>query len=217
MSKRKLIIALDFASLDGVKKIVDNIDPQQLMVKVGLELYLAEGKKVLDYLSEKGFKIFLDLKLHDIPNTVNKAVKEISKFNVEMTTIHLKGGKDMIEAALESASNTKIIGVSVLTSLNNKDVEEMHGSNFDDQFKRIIKLAKTTEIDGIVCSPQELSQLHELNKIKVVPGIRNELSGDDQKRTMSSTEAYKNGADFIVVGRPITRADDIKAAILNYI
>ena len=77
MSKRKLIIALDFASLDGVKKIVDNIDPQQLMVKVGLELYLAEGKKVLDYLSEKGFKIFLDLKLHDIPNTVNKAVKEI--------------------------------------------------------------------------------------------------------------------------------------------
>jgi len=217
MSQRKLIIALDFASLDGVKKIVDNIDPQQLMVKVGLELYLAEGKKVLDYLSEKGFKIFLDLKLHDIPNTVNKAVKEISKFNVEMTTIHLKGGKDMIEAALESASNTKIIGVSVLTSLNNKDVEEMHGSNFDDQFKRIIKLAKTTEIDGIVCSPQELSQLHELNKIKVVPGIRNELSGDDQKRTMSSTEAYKNGADFIVVGRPITRADDIKAAILNYI
>ena len=217
MSQRKLIIALDFASLDGVKKIVDNIDPQQLMVKVGLELYLAEGKKVLDYLSEKGFKIFLDLKLHDIPNTVNKAVKEISKFNVEMTTIHLKGGKDMIEAALESASNTKIIGVSVLTSLNNKDVEEMHGSNFDDQFKRIIKLAKTTEIDGIVCSPQELSQLHELNKIKVVPGIRNELSGDDQKRTMSSTEAYKNGADFIVVGRPITRADDVKAAILNYI
>ena len=217
MSQRKLIIALDFASLDGVKKIVDNIDPQQLMVKVGLELYLAEGKKVLDYLSEKGFKIFLDLKLHDIPNTVNKAVKEISKFNVEMTTIHLKGGKDMIEAALESASNTKIIGVSVLTSLNNKDVEEMHGSNFDGQFKRIIKLAKTTEIDGIVCSPQELSQLHELNKIKVVPGIRNELSGDDQKRTMSSTEAYKNGADFIVVGRPITRADDIKAAILNYI
>jgi len=217
MSQRKLIIALDFASLDGVKKIVDNIDPQQLMVKVGLELYLAEGKKVLDYLSEKGFKIFLDLKLHDIPNTVNKAVKEISKFNVKMTTIHLKGGKDMIEAALESASNTKIIGVSVLTSLNNKDVEEMHGSNFDDQFKRIIKLAKTTEIDGIVCSPQELSQLHELNKIKVVPGIRNELSGDDQKRTMSSTEAYKNGADFIVVGRPITRADDVKAAILNYI
>jgi len=217
MSQRKLIIALDFASLDGVKKIVDNIDPQQLMVKVGLELYLAEGKKVLDYLSEKGFKIFLDLKLHDIPNTVNKAVKEISKFNVKMTTIHLKGGKDMIEAALESASNTKIIGVSVLTSLNNKDIEEMHGSNFDSQFKRIIKLAKTTKIDGIVCSPQELSQLHELNKIKVVPGIRNELSGDDQKRTMSSTEAYKNGADFIVVGRPITRADDIKAAILNYI
>lgn len=217
MSQKKLIIALDFANLNDVKKVVEYIDPQQSMVKVGLQLYLAEGKKVLDYLSEKGFTIFLDLKLHDIPNTVNKAVKEISNFNVAMTTIHLKGGRDMIEAALESASNTKIIGVSVLTSLNDDDVEEMHGSNFDNQFKRIMKLAETTKIDGIVCSPQELSKLKELNKIKVVPGIRNESSGDDQKRTMSSTEAYKNGADFIVVGRPITQAENIKTAILDYI
>ena len=217
MSQRKLIIALEFANLNDVKKIVEHIDPQQSMVKVGLQLYLAEGKRALDYLSEKGFTIFLDLKLHDIPNTVNKAVKEISNFNVAMTTIHLNGGRNMIEAALEGASNTKIIGVSVLTSLNDDDVEEMHGSNFDNQFKRIIKLAETTEIDGIVCSPQELSNLKKLNKIKVVPGIRNELSGDDQKRTMSSTEAYKNGADFIVVGRPITQAENIKTAILDYI
>ena len=115
MSQRKLIIALDFANLNDVKKIVEHIDPQQSMVKVGLQLYLAEGKRVLDYLSEKGFTIFLDLKLHDIPNTVNKAVKEISNFNVAMTTIHLNGGRNMIEAALEGASNTKIIGVSVLT------------------------------------------------------------------------------------------------------
>ena len=217
MSQRKLIIALDFANLDDVKKIVEHIDPQQSMVKVGLQLYLAEGKRVLDYLSEKGFTIFLDLKLLDIPNNVNKAVKEISNFNVAMTTIHLNGGRNMIEAALEGASNTKIIGVSVLTSLNDDDVEEMHGSNFDNQFKRIIKLAQTTEIDGIVCSPQELSNLKKLNKIKVVPGIRNELSGDDKKRTMSSTEAYKNGADFIVVGRPITQAENVKTAILDYI
>ena len=217
MSQKKLIIALDFASLDDVKKIVDYIDPEQFMVKIGLQLYLAEGKKVLDYLSEKGFKIFLDLKLHDIPNTVNKAVKEISNFNVAMTTIHLQGGKNMIEAALESSSKVKIIGVSVLTSLNDRDMEEIHGSNLDTQFNRAVRLAETTEIDGIVCSPQELCQTKKLNKIKVVPGIRNEVLGDDQKRIMSSAEAYKNGADFIVVGRPITQAENIDQAILDYV
>lgn len=217
MSQKKLIIALDFANLDEIKKIIEHINPKQSMVKVGLQLYVSQGKIVLDYLTEKGFEIFLDLKLHDIPNTVNRTVKEISNFNVAMTTIHLQGGRDMIEAALESASNTKIIGVSVLTSLNDDDVEEMHGSNFDNQFKRIIKLAETTEIDGIVCSPQELKQLKKFNRIKVVPGIRNELTSDDQKRTMSSKEAYENGADFIVVGRPITQSDNIKETILNYI
>lgn len=217
MSNKRLIIALDFKNIDEVSNFISKLDPQKCIAKVGLQLFISEGPKVLEFLSHKGFEIFLDLKLHDIPNTVNKAVKEISNFNVAMTTIHLKGGRDMIEAALEGASNTKIIGVSVLTSLNDDDVEEMHGSNFDNQFKRIIKLAETTKIDGIVCSPQELSNLKELNKIKVVPGIRNELSGDDQKRTMSSTEAYKNGADFIVVGRPITQAENVKTAILDYI
>ena len=134
-----------------------------------------------------------------------------------MTTIHLQGGRDMIEAALESSSKTKIIGVTILTSLNDKDMNEMHGSSFNDQFNRLMKLAESTKIDGIVCSPQELKQLKEFNKIKVVPGIRNELTSDDQKRTMSSKEAYKNGADFIVVGRPITQAENIKDAILDYI
>ena len=216
MSQKKLIIALDFANLNEVKKIIEHIDPEQAMVKVGLQLYISEGKRILDYLTEKGFEIFLDLKLHDIPNTVSKTVREISSFNVAMTTIHLQGGREMIEAALE-VSSTKIIGVSVLTSLNSSDINEIHGSNFDDQFRRVMKLSESTKIDGIVCSPQELNQLKESNKIKVVPGIRNELTSDDQKRTMSSVEAYKNGADFIVVGRPITQADNIKEAILNYI
>ena len=216
MSQKKLIIALDFASLDDVKNIVKDIDPDQSMVKVGLQLYVSEGKKVLDYLSEKGFEIFLDLKLHDIPNTVRKTIKEISNFNVSMTTIHLQGGRDMIEASLENSLGTKIIGVSILTSLNDTDINEIYGSHFDDQFNRAINLAKSTEVDGIVCSPKELIQLKDLNKIKIVPGIRNEVTNDDQKRTMSASEAYKNGADFIVVGRPITKADNIKEAILAY-
>tara|TARA_B000000532_G_scaffold225613_1_gene203270 strand:+ start:1497 stop:2150 length:654 start_codon:yes stop_codon:yes gene_type:complete len=216
MSQKKLIIALDFASLDDVKNIVKDIDPDQSMVKVGLQLYVSEGKKVLDYLSEKGFEIFLDLKLHDIPNTVRKTIKEISNFNVSMTTIHLQGGRDMIEASLENSLGTKIIGVSILTSLNDTDINEIYGSHFNDQFNRAINLAKSTEVDGIVCSPKELIQLKDLNKIKIVPGIRNEVTNDDQKRTMSASEAYKNGADFIVVGRPITKADNIKEAILAY-
>ena len=112
MSQKILIIALDFANLDEIKKIIEHINPKQSMVKVGLQLYVSQGKIVLDYLTEKGFEIFLDLKLHDIPNTVNRTVKEISNFNVAMTTIHLHGGKDMIEAALESSSETKIIGSS---------------------------------------------------------------------------------------------------------
>tara|TARA_A100001037_G_scaffold304354_1_gene340845 strand:- start:210 stop:863 length:654 start_codon:yes stop_codon:yes gene_type:complete len=216
MSQKKLIIALDFASLDDIKNIVKDIDPDQSMVKVGLQLYVSEGKKVLDYLSEKGFEIFLDLKLHDIPNTVRKTIKEISNFNVSMTTIHLQGGRDMIEASLENSLGTKIIGVSILTSLNDTDINEIYGSHFNDQFNRAINLAKNTEVDGIVCSPKELIQLKDLNKIKIVPGIRNEVTNDDQKRTMSASEAYKNGADFIVVGRPITKADNIKEAILAY-
>ena len=216
MSQKKLIIALDFASLEDVKNIVKDIDPNQSMVKVGLQLYVSEGRKVLDYLSEKGFEIFLDLKLHDIPNTVRKTIKEISNFNVSMTTIHLQGGRDMIEASLENSLGTKIIGVSILTSLNDTDINEIYGSHFNDQFNRAINLAKSTEVDGIVCSPKELIQLKDLNKIKIVPGIRNEVTNDDQKRTMSASEAYKNGADFIVVGRPITKADNIKEAILAY-
>ena len=216
MSEKKLIIALDFASLDDVKNIVKDIDPDQSMVKVGLQLYVSEGRKVLDYLSEKGFEIFLDLKLHDIPNTVRKTIKEISNFNVSMTTIHLQGGRDMIEASLESSLRTKIIGVSILTSLNETDMYEIYGSHFNDQFSRAINLAEITNIDGVVCSPKELIQLKDLNKIKVVPGIRNKVANDDQKRTMTASEAYKNGADFIVVGRPITKADNIKEAILDY-
>ena len=95
-------------------------------------------------------------------------------------------------------------------------MNEIYGSHFNDQFNRAINLAKSTEVDGIVCSPKELIQLKDLNKIKIVPGIRNEVTNDDQKRTMSASEAYKNGADFIVVGRPITKADNIKEAILAY-
>ena len=164
----------------------------------------------------KGFEIFLDLKLHDIPNTVNKAVKEISRFNVSMTTIHLQGGIEMIAAANEAKANIKILGVSLLTSLDGSDTKMLYSNDFDKQFNNLIAVAKNSEVDGVVCSSKELLMLSDSPLLKVVPGIRNQNLLDDQKRTMTSSEAYKNGADYIVVGRPITQSANIKDAIKEY-
>ena len=217
MSTKKLIVALDFSNSEEVSQIINFLNPEKCILKVGLQLYLAEGESILDLLTNKGFEIFLDLKLHDIPNTVNKAVEEIAQFNILMTTIHLQGGAEMIEAAKSAAGNTKILGVSLLTSLDETDTSELYGNSFDDQFAKLITLAKSSSVDGIVCSPKELISLHDLNKIKVVPGIRNNQTNDDQKRTMTSQEAYAQGADYIVVGRPITQANNIEAAIEEYL
>ena len=217
MSTKKLIVALDFSNSEEVSQIVNFLNPEKCILKVGLQLYLAEGESILDLLTNKGFEIFLDLKLHDIPNTVNKAVEEIAQFNILMTTIHLQGGVEMIEAAKSAAGNTKILGVSLLTSLDENDTSELYGNSFDDQFTKLITLAKSSSVDGIVCSPKELISLHDLSKIKVVPGIRNTQTNDDQKRTMTSQEAYAQGADYIVVGRPITQANNIEAAIEEYL
>ena len=217
MSTKKLIVALDFSNAEEVAQIINFLNPEKCILKVGLQLYLAEGKGILDLLTSKGFEIFLDLKLHDIPNTVNKAVEEIAQFNILMTTIHLQGGAEMIEAAKSAAGNTKILGVSLLTSLDETDISELYGNSFDDQFTKLITLAKSSSVDGIVCGPKELISLHDLNKIKVVPGIRNAQTNDDQKRTMTSQEAYAQGADYIVVGRPITQANNIEAAIEEYL
>ena len=217
MSTKKLIVALDFSNSEEVSQIINFLNPEKCILKVGLQLYLAEGESILDLLTNKGFEIFLDLKLHDIPSTVNKAVEEIAQFNILMTTIHLQGGAEMIEAAKSAAGNTKILGVSLLTSLDENDTSELYGNSFDDQFTKLISLAKLSSVDGIVCSPKELISLHDLNKIKVVPGIRNAQTNDDQKRTMTSQEAYAQGADYIVVGRPITQANNIEAAIEEYL
>ena len=210
---KKLIVALDFDSAESALKFLENLDPKKCLVKVGLELFISEGWKILDLISEKGFEIFLDLKLHDIPNTVANSVRKISNFNVALTTIHLNGGKDMIEAAFAEKGNIKILGVSILTSLSENDIFEITHTEFDAYFNNLISIATSTNIDGVVCSPNELDKLKDFNKLKVVPGIRNNISNDDQKRLMSSTEAYEKGADFIVVGRPITKSEDPRKAL----
>ena len=217
MSTKKLIVALDFSNAEEVAQITSLLDPQTCVLKVGLQLYLAEGQTILKQLTDQGFDIFLDLKLHDIPNTVHKAVAEIAQFNVLMTTIHLQGGAEMIEAAKSAAGSTKILGVSLLTSLDEKDTQQLYGNAFENQFNKLVTLAQSSSIDGIVCSPQELVKLHDLNKLKVVPGIRNAQTEDDQKRTMSAENAYAQGADYIVVGRPITQANNVKSALEEYL
>ena len=216
MSNKRLIIALDFKNIDEMSHFISNLDPQKCIVKVGLQLFISEGPKVLDFLSHRGFEIFLDLKLHDIPNTVRKSVEEISQFNVKLTTIHLQGGRDMIQAANEAKGRTKILGVSLLTSLDDSDTRELYNNDFNKQFDNLINLAMERKTDGIVCSSQELELIKDPSLIKVVPGIRNQDSSDDQKRVMASGEAYSNGADYIVVGRPITQAKDIEKAIKDY-
>ena len=217
MSTKKLIVALDFSNAEEVTQITSLLDPQKCVLKVGLQLYLAEGQTILKQLTDQGFEIFLDLKLHDIPNTVHKAVAEIAQFNVLMTTIHLQGGAEMIEAAKSAAGSTKILGVSLLTSLDEKDTLELYGNAFESQFNKLMTVAESSSIDGIVCSPQELVKLHDFNKLKVVPGIRNAQTEDDQKRTMSSEDAYAQGADYIVVGRPITQASNVESALEEYL
>ena len=210
---KKLIVALDFDSAELALKFLENLDPEKCLVKVGLELFISEGWKILDLISEKGFEIFLDLKLHDIPNTVANSVRMISNFNVALTTIHLNGGKDMIEAATLEKGIIKILGVSILTSLSKNDIFEITQTEFDPYFNNLISIASSSNIDGVVCSPNELDKLNNFNKLKVVPGIRNDISDDDQKRVMSPMQAYKKGADFIVVGRPITRSEDPRKAL----
>ena len=212
MSK-KLIVALDFDNADKALNFLNNLDPNKCLVKVGLELFISEGWEILDLISEKGFEIFLDLKLHDIPNTVAKSIKKISNFNVALTTVHLNGGMSMLEAASSEKANIKILGVSILTSLSKEEIFEITDTNFDVYFNNLISIASSSNVDGVVCSPNELDRLKDFNKLKVVPGIRNNISDDDQKRVMTSLEAYKKGADFIVVGRPITKSEDPKKTL----
>ena len=217
MISKRLIIALDTDDLNLVKKLSAFFDPKVCLMKVGLQLYIAHGKEVLEYLSEQGFEIFLDLKLHDIPNTVAKAIKEIQKFNIKMTTIHSQGGVEMINAALDQSNDIKILAVSLLTSLDRQDVSRLYDNDFEKQFDMLLKVITDTNTHGIVCSSHELVKISDNNLIKVVPGIRNDDVSDDQKRIMSSKAAYENGADFIVVGRPIINSENPSEEYKKYL
>ncbi len=211
---KKIALALDVPTVQEAKKILDEIN-QNIIIKIGYSLFIKNGKDLINYTKDRGFELFLDLKLHDIPNTVFNGVKSACELGVDYLTVHTLGGKEMLQKAVEAKgdSNLKLLGVTILTS-HSENYLEFLGSKYSIS-QLVLKLADTainTGIDGIVCSSYEVEMLKkEVNKnfIAVVPGIRlSKDLKDDQKRVASPEEAVKKGADILVIGRPILRAEN---------
>ena len=218
---KQILVALDFDSCDQAMSVCSNLDPDKFRLKVGKQLYSAEGPKVLDHFHQLGFEVFLDLKLHDIPNTVYKALKNIFSLGVWMTNIHLLGGTEMIQAAkeaqLDSDEENLLIGVTVLTSLKDSHLREIGVmKNTNSLVSSLSLLAKQASLDGVVCSVNEVRKLKkELGSefLTVTPGIRVKQEKGDQKRVASLETALKENTDYIVLGREISQADDISKMI----
>ena len=214
----KIIVAIDTYDYEDAVALLEQLNPELCKVKVGSVVFNALGKDFLRLVDQRGFKIFLDLKLHDIPNTVHETILGFADCNIELLTIHLSGGEAMIRSALAAAKiiNTKIIGVSILTSLSNDDVSALFQSTTRDQIAVLFKLANKTNIDGIVCSPLELdlaSSILSSEVLKITPGIRDITVNDDQSRTMTASEAIEHGASYLVIGRPISKASSVSEAL----
>ena len=221
LKPKQIIVALDFDSFKEASSIVKHLDPEIYRLKIGKQLFASEGPKVLDEFNKQGFDLFLDLKLHDIPNTVYKALKNLLNQDVWMTNIHLLGGEEMIQAAREAKEHSKskalLIGVTVLTSLDGNNIKNM---GFNIQISELVKIlsisAKKNNIDGVVCSAQEVPEIKGnigIDFITVTPGIRIEQNKNDQSRVTTLEEATKNGSDYIVLGREITASEDISKMI----
>ena len=206
----KIIVALDMATKKEALVLVDQLNGQISFFKIGLQLYTAEGPEIVRAVLSTGAKVWLDLKLHDIPNTVARAVESASKLGVHMLTIHLSGGSEMIRAATAArANNISILGVTVLTSATEQTLREIGiADKVDDQVLRLAKLGVEAGIDGIVASPHEIKKLRTEfdDKINIaVQGIRPTWADPgDQKRFMTPRQALEAGADYIGIGRPIT-------------
>ncbi|HHZ85224.1 MAG TPA: orotidine-5'-phosphate decarboxylase [Gammaproteobacteria bacterium] len=214
--KSPIIVALDMES-ERALELAKKLNPQECKVKVGSQLFTADGPIIIEKLNELGFDIFLDLKFHDIPNTVKKAVEVAIKMGVWMLNVHSLGGKEMLRAAYEVVEKVSIkpllVGVTVLTSLNDKSLKEVGlGLNTEDQVLLLAELCQTEGLNGVVCSANELSVLRkhlEEDFLLVTPGIRSSgQESDDQKRISTASEAISNGADYIVIGREISNEID---------
>ena len=220
---KDVIIACDFASAEKTFEFLDKFTGRKPFVKIGMELFYAEGPSIVKEIKKRGHKIFLDLKLHDIPNTVKKAMNVLSNLDVDITNLHAGGTVAMMEAAIEGLTRPDgtrplLIAVTQLTSTNQESMENdlLIKEPIDEVVMHYAANAKCAGLDGVVCSPLEAGKVHDrcgADFLTITPGVRF-ADGDigDQKRVMTPAEANKIGSDYIVVGRPITAAQDPVAA-----
>ena len=217
MSDPKVIVALDYPTESAALQLVDQLEPALCRLKVGKEMFTLLGPAFVEKIQTKGFDVFLDLKYHDIPNTVAKACKTAADLGVWMLNVHASGGRRMMEAAADALANHQqrpyLIAVTVLTSMSQQDLVEL-GINETpaDQALKLARLTQTSGLDGVVCSAQEAGVMRKNfadNFILVSPGIRPAGSkADDQRRIMTPSEALEAGSNYLVIGRPVTQAEN---------
>ena len=220
---KDVIVACDFSSKDALVEFLDKFSGRKPFVKIGMELFYAEGPEIVKAVKERGHKIFLDLKLCDIPNTVKKSMKVLSNLDVDMTNLHAFGTKEMMKAAIEGLTREDgtrpiLIAVTQLTSTSEERMKKdlLIDAPLAEVVEHYAKCAAESGLDGVVCSPHEASRVKEVcgkNFVTVTPGRRfADSAADDQVRIMTPEKAKNVGSDYIVVGRPITAADDPVAA-----
>ena len=221
MNDPRIIVAIDTYDLKEANAILEQLNPDLCRVKIGSVVFNSIGKSFLKEVSSRGFKIFLDLKLHDIPNTVHEAILGFHDCDIDMLTVHLSGGEQMLNKAMLAGKSidAKVIGVSILTSLEESDTMALFDNKLDHQIRNLFEIAVKANLDGVVCSPHELEMSNTIlnsDSIKITPGIRDIKVDDDQARIMSAKEAIKKGATFLVIGRPITQAQNISTALNTF-
>lgn len=212
-----VVVALDFDSSHAALALADRLEPSQCRLKVGKELFTVAGPTVVEKLMGRGFDVFLDLKFHDIPNTCAKAVKAAAELGVWMVNVHASGGRRMMDAAREALVTYKqkplLIGVTVLTSMEEADLADLGlACTPDQQVQRLAQLVEDAGLDGVVCSAREVEMLRAVRSPEfclVTPGIRPiGASADDQRRIVTPEQAIAWGSNYLVIGRPITQAED---------
>jgi orotidine-5'-phosphate decarboxylase len=218
----RLVVALDISVRDDILRAVDDLHGIAGVFKIGLQAFMANGPAIVREIVARGDRVFLDLKIHDIPNTAKHAVAEAVFLGASIVTVHAAGGEAMLRACAESQRNALVLGVTILTSLDESDLPRIGFSgDVPSNAVRLARLAQDAGLKGVVASPREIAPLREAcgsDLVILTPGIR-PAGGDaaDQRRTMTPGEAIRAGADYIVVGRPITAARDRRAAATSII
>ena len=231
MNSEKLIVALDYAYENEARELVSQLGDTVSYYKVGLELFLNTRGSIIDYLKHKDKKVFLDLKFHDIPNTVAQAAAWAASFGVDMFTLHASGGAEMMRTSVENVSDIcsrmnikmpQMVGVTILTSFDEAGIARVgYKDSIGDTVLNLAKLCQESNMRGVVCSPHEVAQIKQVcgsNFLTVCPGIRPAWAAKgDQKRITTPSDAIKIGVDYMVVGRPITKAKDPQEAAFKIV